>query len=137
MASIFKKIFLPKSQWMILDFIDKNADLINYSMTENEWYTWHNLSITNPDFSLHASLRKEHDHFKPVNQATYSFKCNKSDKCQNKECVLATKSELSGFTAIDYDGAILQDSFALKVYNRMLTAHQKRINKQRILCDVK
>ena len=138
MANIFQKIFLPKSQWMILDFIDKNADSINYSIQENQWYTWHNLDITGrPDFTLHTSLRRDNDRYKPTDHVTYSFKCNKSEKCENTKCPLAHKNELNGFASIGSDGIILWESFALRVHNEILSAYHKRINKQRIPCNVK
>ena len=129
MATIFQKIFLPKSQWVILDFIKDNHDSVEYRKTtkQDQFHddigTTHRVSIRANDKVLVAELTT-YKYSYPFRESdvSYTFSCKKP--CEKQDCILQN-------VGIHKQN----DNFAFKVYTKMLNNYIANIAKNGCPCE--
>lgn len=114
MANIFQKIFLPKTQWIVLDFIKAHPDSVQYEKSEKRDRfndvigTTHRVTINAEDKTLSAELTKfKYSYPLRDSQVEYSFVCTKP--CNKDNCSWHGNGVRSQ-----------NDSFATRVYTNML-----------------
>ena len=133
MATIFQKIFLPRNQWKIFDFIDKNRTKIEYKSSGNSYVTFHTFSVIDGHFSLHATHEKIKGHGgrEPRNLTQFIYKCHKSESCTQSNCALKDDSFIG---RSDNWQSKEHREFAYKVYNRMLKYYMNKNDNKKIKC---
>ena len=141
MANIFQKMFLPRYQWMVLDFVDKNRKSIKYEYTENDFYTWRTLRAEYDGFSLNTTLKKNKENPDAPAFVSYSFVCTRHKSC-DKDCNLKNNGgELNGKFA-DYEQSQYcerseEANFAFRLYNKMFNYYSRENNKHCIACHAR
>ena len=127
--NIFQKIFLPRQQRVILDFIDKNWEAVQYTrVKEPGSFITHTVFIEAENMILSASLQKDvylHPsmiHAIVASNVSYSLQCTKP--CCNDECALQQTPVIKTASVNDKK----QARFPLRVYNTMLSCYLIKMN---------
>lgn len=125
--NFIQKIFLNRHQRIVLDFIEKHHDVVQYSKTkESGSFITHNVTIEAEHMALSASLRKNVFmkpsallYYEIPNEIAYSFDCTK--RCGNPQCSFNQTPIIC-----EAPTSSKKAKFPLLVYNTMLDYYKQQ-----------